>query len=298
VDAAALLRRPAQSGTRRARKLTCANRRRAQLHINKIREDYERAWASSRAQERQMGVALYFIDKLALRAGHEKDDDEADTVGCCNLKARARAGHPRLALPTRRLRRAVPARLPRRLAARSRDACAEAPFTVATAASSGAAGRRAGGGRGVACHARPCSGKNPNPDPPRWQVENVECLPDNHIKFDFLGKDSIRYENEVAVHATVWRLVQQFCRGDKKGGARALPAHGPPLPLSHFSRDALPPLLPQLMASAGPHARVPRGLSDCACSSRTRRRTPEPGVSAAHPRLCRCVRCTCGGAAR
>ena len=140
--------------------------------------------------------------------------------------------------------------------------------------------------------------KNPNPGPPRWQVENVECLPDNHIKFDFLGKDSIRYENEVAVHATVWRLVQQFCRGDKKGGARALPAHGPPLPLSHFSGDALPLLLPQLMASAGPHARVPRGLSDCACSSRTRRRTPEPGVSAAHPRLCRCVRCTCGGAAR
>jgi len=115
--------------------------------------------------------------------------------------------------------------------------------------------------------------KNPNPGPPRWQVENVECLPDNHIKFDFLGKDSIRYENEV-------------------------PAHGPPLPLSHFSGDALPLLLPQLMASAGPHARVPRGLSDCACSSRTRRRTPEPGVSAAHPRLCRCVRCTCGGAAR
>lgn len=33
-----------------------------------------------------MGVALYFIDKLALRAGHEKDDDEADTVGCCTLK--------------------------------------------------------------------------------------------------------------------------------------------------------------------------------------------------------------------
>ena len=27
-----------------------------------------------------MGVALYFLDKLALRAGHEKDEDEADTV--------------------------------------------------------------------------------------------------------------------------------------------------------------------------------------------------------------------------
>lgn len=34
----------------------------------------------------QMGVAVYFLDKLALRAGHEKDDDEADTVGCCTLK--------------------------------------------------------------------------------------------------------------------------------------------------------------------------------------------------------------------
>lgn len=33
-----------------------------------------------------MATALYFIDKLALRAGHEKDEDEADTVGCCTLK--------------------------------------------------------------------------------------------------------------------------------------------------------------------------------------------------------------------
>ena len=32
-------------------------------------------------------VALYFIDKLALRAGNEKDSDEAaDTVGCCSLR--------------------------------------------------------------------------------------------------------------------------------------------------------------------------------------------------------------------
>lgn len=32
-------------------------------------------------------VALYFIDKLALRAGNEKDADEAaDTVGCCSLR--------------------------------------------------------------------------------------------------------------------------------------------------------------------------------------------------------------------
>jgi hypothetical protein len=33
-----------------------------------------------------MAVAVYFLDRLALRAGHEKDEDEADTVGCCTLK--------------------------------------------------------------------------------------------------------------------------------------------------------------------------------------------------------------------
>lgn len=29
---------------------------------------------------------MYFIDRLALRAGNEKGDDEADTVGCCSLR--------------------------------------------------------------------------------------------------------------------------------------------------------------------------------------------------------------------
>ena len=43
------------------------------------------------------------------------------------------------------------------------------------------------------------------------QVENVECMPGDHIKFDFLGKDSIRYENEVVVHPKVYALIQKFC---------------------------------------------------------------------------------------
>ena len=47
---------------------------------------YTRDWTSRDLRTRQMGVALYFIDVLALRAGHEKDEDEADTVGCCTLK--------------------------------------------------------------------------------------------------------------------------------------------------------------------------------------------------------------------
>ena len=52
---------------------------------------------------------------------------------------------------------------------------------------------------------------------PLWQVENVEVMEDCHIKFDFLGKDSIRYENEVQVHPRVHELVREFCRKDSKG---------------------------------------------------------------------------------
>lgn len=56
------------------------------LHIDRIRAKYKADWSSEEPLKRQMGTALYFIDYLALRAGHEKDEDAADTVGCCNLK--------------------------------------------------------------------------------------------------------------------------------------------------------------------------------------------------------------------
>ena len=35
----------------------------------------------------------------------------------------------------------------------------------------------------------------------------------NRIKFDFLGKDSMRYENEVEVHPTVFQRMKSFCAG-------------------------------------------------------------------------------------
>ena len=57
-----------------------------QNYVGDIRKMYEKDWDSKEVQRQQMGVALYFIDQLALRAGHEKDEDEADTVGCCTLK--------------------------------------------------------------------------------------------------------------------------------------------------------------------------------------------------------------------
>jgi DNA topoisomerase-1 len=54
-------------------------------------------------------------------------------------------------------------------------------------------------------------------------VENVEVMEDNHIKFDFLGKDSIRYENEVAVHPKVHSLVRSFCSRGKGNKGRPIP---------------------------------------------------------------------------
>jgi DNA topoisomerase-1 len=55
-------------------------------HIQNIRVNYTKDFRSKDEAKRQIAVATYLIDKLALRAGNEKDDDEAETVGCCTLK--------------------------------------------------------------------------------------------------------------------------------------------------------------------------------------------------------------------
>ncbi|KAH7720203.1 DNA binding/DNA topoisomerase type I [Aphelenchoides avenae] len=55
--------------------------------IGEIRKQYTDDFKAREMRLRQRAVALYFIDKLALRAGNEKDTDEAaDTVGCCSLR--------------------------------------------------------------------------------------------------------------------------------------------------------------------------------------------------------------------
>ena len=60
--------------------------RKLKTGIFTIREDYERKLEDKSQENRQLGVATYLIDKLALRVGNEKNDDEADTVGCCSLR--------------------------------------------------------------------------------------------------------------------------------------------------------------------------------------------------------------------
>nr|BAK32961.1 topoisomerase I [Ophiorrhiza ridleyana] len=103
-------------------------------YIHGIRAAYTKGFTNNKdPMKKQIAVATYLIDKLALRAGNEKDDDEADTVGCCTLK-----------------------------------------------------------------------------------VENVEPVPPNILKIDFIGKDSIRYQNEVQVEPAVFKAIQQF-RSGKEG---------------------------------------------------------------------------------
>uniref|UniRef100_A0A8D2LST4 DNA topoisomerase I n=2 Tax=Varanus komodoensis TaxID=61221 RepID=A0A8D2LST4_VARKO len=63
--------------------------------VGKIRSQYRADWRSREMKQRQRSVALYFIDKLALRAGNEKEEGEtADTVGCCSLRVEHVALHP------------------------------------------------------------------------------------------------------------------------------------------------------------------------------------------------------------
>ncbi|AED96614.1 DNA topoisomerase I alpha [Arabidopsis thaliana] len=48
------------------------------------------------------------------------------------------------------------------------------------------------------------------------KVGNVECIPPNKIKFDFLGKDSIQYVNTVEVEPLVYKAIGQFQAGKSK----------------------------------------------------------------------------------
>ncbi|XP_030069429.1 DNA topoisomerase 1 [Microcaecilia unicolor] len=71
--------------------------RRLKKSVDKIRNNYREDWKSKEMKVRQRAVALYFIDKLALRAGNEKEEGEtADTVGCCSLRVEHIKLHPEM----------------------------------------------------------------------------------------------------------------------------------------------------------------------------------------------------------
>lgn len=60
--------------------------RKLKKQINTITEKNNENLNSSDIKTKQTATALYFIDKLALRVGNEKGEDEADTVGVTSLR--------------------------------------------------------------------------------------------------------------------------------------------------------------------------------------------------------------------
>ncbi|XP_055004095.1 DNA topoisomerase I, mitochondrial isoform X2 [Boleophthalmus pectinirostris] len=65
--------------------------------VDDIRYQYNQDLKSKQMGTRQRAVALYFIDKLALRAGNEKEEGEtADTVGCCSIRVEHITLHDKL----------------------------------------------------------------------------------------------------------------------------------------------------------------------------------------------------------
>jgi len=104
-------------------------------HIDRIRKDYRRGLKAELMVDRQKATAVYLIDQFALRAGNEKGEDEAETVGCCSLK-----------------------------------------------------------------------------------YENVTLRPPDTVIFDFLGKDSIRFYDEVKVDPQVFKNLMIFKKAPKKEG--------------------------------------------------------------------------------
>ncbi|KAJ3443477.1 DNA topoisomerase [Anaeramoeba flamelloides] len=61
--------------------------RKLKKYIGKIRKDYEKKMQSRKKTKRQLGTALWIIDKLAIRGGGEKNlKTSADTVGCTTLR--------------------------------------------------------------------------------------------------------------------------------------------------------------------------------------------------------------------
>jgi DNA topoisomerase-1 len=54
--------------------------------IERVRKHISKGMESKDPKERKIAVVCYLIDKLAMRVGDEKDEDEADTVGATTLR--------------------------------------------------------------------------------------------------------------------------------------------------------------------------------------------------------------------
>jgi DNA topoisomerase I len=62
------------------------NAKKVGVNLRRIRADIEAGLDSKDEKRRQVATVCYLIDKLGMRVGDEKDEDEADTVGASTLR--------------------------------------------------------------------------------------------------------------------------------------------------------------------------------------------------------------------
>lgn len=147
-------------------------------HVDLIRKNYTNDFGAREMAVRQRAVALYFIDRLALRAGNEKDEDQADTVGCCSL----RLEHIKLSVEyvdEDNMNSSQGSILDNNNSINGDSPIKKEKIKLE-------AGENSDG------NASPSKNK-------RYMCE-----------FDFLGKDSIRYQNKVQIEKKVYRNLKYF----------------------------------------------------------------------------------------
>lgn len=171
--------------------------RKLKLHIDQIRKDYTAKFNDPDMKTAQLAVTVYLVDKLALRAGGEKDEDLADTVGVCTLRVEHVVPEDGNKLRFDFLARCLPL---------SFSCACPAPFFPL-------------GGPG------PLSLPRALPRRSHFQHLPLSQAPGAEPSLRFLvtphpspqGKDSIRYEQTHTVEPAVYKAVQKFAKGKKPG---------------------------------------------------------------------------------
>lgn len=147
-------------------------------YVDVIRKNYTEDFSAREMATRQRAVALYFIDRLALRAGNEKDEEQADTVGCCSL----RLEHIKLSVET------------------------GDDDDLDSSQQSNIDNNNSINGDSPIKKVKSEPGEQKNTSSPSRNKRYM-------VEFDFLGKDSIRYQNKVQVEKKVYKNIILFMEG-------------------------------------------------------------------------------------
>lgn len=172
-------------------------------HVDLIRKNYTNDFKAKEMLIRQRAVALYFIDRLALRAGNEKDEEQADTVGCCSL----RIEHIKLT-----------EEIDDGSDLSQGDTMSETSSPIKQVKV-----KKEKDSNSTMNDSQNHNNSNNNSIDTSTNHTNKKFKSENNgetshnikymVAFDFLGKDSIRYENKVPVEKRVYKNLKHFIQG-------------------------------------------------------------------------------------